>query len=49
MAPEAFDAVVRTNLYGVFHVLSPALKIMTAAGRGRIVAIGSGAITPPTR
>ncbi len=43
MAPEAFDAVVRTNLYGVFHVLSPALRIMTAAGRGRIVAIGSGA------
>ena len=34
MTAEVFDTVVRTNLHGVFHVLSPALKIMTAQKRG---------------
>jgi NAD(P)-dependent dehydrogenase (short-subunit alcohol dehydrogenase family) len=42
MTPEVFDTVVRTNLHGVFHVLSPALKIMTAQKRGRVLVIGSG-------
>jgi NAD(P)-dependent dehydrogenase (short-subunit alcohol dehydrogenase family) len=42
MPPEVFEKVVRTNLIGVFHVLSPALKLMTAQGRGRIVIISSG-------
>lgn len=41
--PENFDSVIRTNLHGAFHVLSPALRIMTAQERGRIVLIGSGA------
>lgn len=43
MSPETFDTVIRTNLHGVFHVLSPALRVMTAQKRGRIVVIGSGA------
>lgn len=43
LSPAQFDAVVRTNLHGVFHVVAPALRLMTEAGRGRIVAIGSGA------
>ena len=42
MSPETFETVMRANLNGAFHVMSPALKIMTAAGRGRVVAIGSG-------
>jgi NAD(P)-dependent dehydrogenase (short-subunit alcohol dehydrogenase family) len=41
--PENFDRVVRTNLFGVFNVLSPALRHMTQVGRGRVVIIGSGA------
>ena len=43
MPPETFDTVIRNNLYGVFHVLSPALRVMCAQKRGRIVVIGSGA------
>lgn len=43
LPPEQFDAVVRTNLHGVFHVMAPGLRLMTQAGRGRVVAIGSGA------
>lgn len=43
LSPEDFDAVVRTNLHGAFHVMAPALRLMTQAGRGRVVAIGSGA------
>lgn len=42
-APERFASVIRANLVGTFNVLSPALKIMTSAGRGRVVIIGSGA------
>lgn len=42
MRPDTFDTVMRANLNGVFHVLSPALKLMLAAKRGRVVAIGSG-------
>jgi len=42
MTAEVFDTVVRTNLHGVFHVLSPALKIMTDQKRGRVLVIGSG-------
>lgn len=43
MPAETFATVLNNNLTGVFHVMAPALKIMTAAGRGRIVCIGSGA------
>lgn len=39
---EVFDAVVRTNLHGCFHVMAPALEVMTAQKRGRIVVISSG-------
>jgi NAD(P)-dependent dehydrogenase (short-subunit alcohol dehydrogenase family) len=42
IAPEDFDRVVRTNLYGAFHVLSPALRVMIKQERGRVVLIGSG-------
>ena len=42
MSPETFDTVVRTNLHGVFHVLSPALAVMTAQQRGRVLIISSG-------
>jgi NAD(P)-dependent dehydrogenase (short-subunit alcohol dehydrogenase family) len=40
---ETFAAVIRNNLNGAFHVLSPALGVMTAQRRGRIVIISSGA------
>jgi len=40
--PEVFDTVVRNNLHGVFHVLAPALRVMTGQQRGRVVIIGSG-------
>jgi NAD(P)-dependent dehydrogenase (short-subunit alcohol dehydrogenase family) len=43
LAPKTFDTVIRTNLHGVFHVMSPALRVMSAQKRGRIVVIGSGA------
>jgi NAD(P)-dependent dehydrogenase (short-subunit alcohol dehydrogenase family) len=43
LAPKTFDTVIRTNLHGVFHVMSPALRVMNAQKRGRIVVIGSGA------
>jgi len=43
MAPETFETVIRTNLNGVFHVLSPALAVMTAQKRGRVILISSGA------
>jgi len=42
MPSEVFDTVVRTNLNGVFYVLSPALKHMTGQGRGRVIIISSG-------
>jgi NAD(P)-dependent dehydrogenase (short-subunit alcohol dehydrogenase family) len=41
--PATFDTVVRNNLHGVFHVLSPALRVMAAQRRGRVVIISSGA------
>lgn len=41
--PERFATVIRTNLEGAFNVLAPALRVMTKAGRGRVVLIGSGA------
>jgi NAD(P)-dependent dehydrogenase (short-subunit alcohol dehydrogenase family) len=41
-SPEVFDTVVRSNLHGVFHVLAPALRVMTSRKRGRVVIIGSG-------
>lgn len=43
LSPRTFATVIRHNLQGVFNVVSPALRIMTAAGRGRIVTIASGA------
>lgn len=42
-SPEAFDTVIRTNLNGAFHVMAPALRVMSRAGRGRVILIGSGA------
>jgi NAD(P)-dependent dehydrogenase (short-subunit alcohol dehydrogenase family) len=42
MSSEVFDAVLRSNLNGVFHILSPALKVLTEQKRGRVVIIGSG-------
>lgn len=42
MPPDVFDNVVRTNLNGVFYVLSPALKHLTKQGRGRVIIISSG-------
>lgn len=42
LSPKAFATVLETNLNGVFHVLAPALRLMTAAGRGRVICIGSG-------
>jgi NAD(P)-dependent dehydrogenase (short-subunit alcohol dehydrogenase family) len=41
-SPEVFDTVVRTNLHGCFHVMGPALAVMTGQKRGRIVVISSG-------
>jgi NAD(P)-dependent dehydrogenase (short-subunit alcohol dehydrogenase family) len=43
MSAETFDTVIRNNLHGVFHVLGPALKVMTGQKRGRVVIISSGA------
>jgi NAD(P)-dependent dehydrogenase (short-subunit alcohol dehydrogenase family) len=43
LPPETFETVIRNNLQGVFNVMSPALRVMTAARRGRIVTIASGA------
>jgi NAD(P)-dependent dehydrogenase (short-subunit alcohol dehydrogenase family) len=43
MPAEVFDTVIRTNLHGVFHVLAPALRVMTDQKRGRVLIIGSGA------
>ncbi len=42
MSPEIFDTVVRSNLNGVFHVLSPALKVLTEQKSGRVVIVSSG-------
>jgi NAD(P)-dependent dehydrogenase (short-subunit alcohol dehydrogenase family) len=42
MAPDVFDNVVRTNLNGVFYILSPALKHLTEQGHGRVLIISSG-------
>jgi len=36
-----FERVVRTNLTGTFHVVSALLPALRAAGRGRIVLLGS--------
>lgn len=41
MAPEAFEAVLRTNLLGPFLVAHHALPAMIGRGRGSIVNIGS--------
>lgn len=43
MSPDTFDTVIRSNLHGVFHVLGPALRVMSAQKRGRVVVIASGA------
>lgn len=42
MSPETFDTVLRNNLNSAFHVLSPALAVMTAQERGRVIIISSG-------
>jgi NAD(P)-dependent dehydrogenase (short-subunit alcohol dehydrogenase family) len=41
--PERFATVIRANLTGTFNILAPALQVMTKAGRGRVVIVGSGA------
>jgi 3-oxoacyl-[acyl-carrier protein] reductase len=42
MKPDAWDAVLRTNLDGFYHTLRPALMPMVRAHRGgRVVSIGS--------
>lgn len=42
-APEDFDAVMKVNAYGVFHVMQAALRSMQATGSGKIVNIASTA------
>lgn len=42
MSAETFDTVVRNNLHGVFHVLAPALQVMTRQKRGRVIIVASG-------
>lgn len=37
MAPEHFDDVLRTHLYGAFHVTQPAYAHMKRAGYGRVL------------
>ena len=41
--PEAFDRVMRVNVYGAFHVLQLVLRKMQAARRGQVVNIASTA------
>lgn len=43
LSPETFEIVIRNNLLGVFNILSPALRVMREASRGRVVIIASGA------
>ncbi|HZR53585.1 MAG TPA: mycofactocin-coupled SDR family oxidoreductase, partial [Streptosporangiaceae bacterium] len=40
---EAFDSMIRVNLYGVRHLADACVPAMVAAGRGRFVAISSAA------
>jgi NAD(P)-dependent dehydrogenase (short-subunit alcohol dehydrogenase family) len=42
LSAETFATVIRANLAGAFNVMSPAMRQMTEARRGRIVCIGSG-------
>ncbi|GAY20766.1 MULTISPECIES: SDR family oxidoreductase [Sphingobium] len=42
LTPEIFETVVRNNLLGVFNILSPALRSMRQAGRGRVIVVASG-------
>lgn len=41
--PDEFDRVMKVNAYGVFHVMQAALRLMRAAGGGKIVNIASTA------
>ncbi len=41
MPIEAFDAVIRTNLYGVFYCCKLAIPLMRRTGGGDIIHIGS--------
>lgn len=43
MSDQLFDDIVRTNLYGVFHIIRAALPAMTQRKAGRIVATASQA------
>ncbi len=40
---ESFDRVMKVNVYGLFHAMQAALRLMTAAGYGKIVNIASTA------
>lgn len=43
MSDQVFDDMIRTNLYGVFHIIRAALPSMTQRKAGRIVATASQA------
>jgi NAD(P)-dependent dehydrogenase (short-subunit alcohol dehydrogenase family) len=45
--PEAWAAVIRSNLEGAFYCIHAALPGMIAAGSGTIINISSGAATQP--
>lgn len=42
LSAETFETVIRNNLLGVFNILSPAVRVMQRAGRGRVLIIASG-------
>jgi NAD(P)-dependent dehydrogenase (short-subunit alcohol dehydrogenase family) len=46
--PRTFERLVQVNLAGTFHAMRAAVPHMLAAGRGAIVANGSGSATRPT-
>ena len=48
MEPEAWDAPVSVNLYGVLHCCHALVPAMCKRGWGRIVTISSGAATAGT-
>jgi NAD(P)-dependent dehydrogenase (short-subunit alcohol dehydrogenase family) len=48
MEPEAWDAPVSVNLYGVLHCCHVLVPVMCERGWGRIVTISSGAATAGT-
>ncbi len=43
ISPEAFDRVMRTNVYGTWHLVQALLPLMEGHGGGRIVLLSSAA------